>query len=253
MTSLFTTGTAPCIVVIGASGGLGASTWAAALARRVAVHFGECVLVDADVGGGGLDMTCGTEHLPGLRWPDLARLRGVTSGERLVGALPRGEVPLLSAGGRGASVGASVVRDVLDSLRGVVPVVVDAGRPHTMGGEWVQGAHAVQVLSGLRARQLADTEALLSSLGAAAGVGHGSDGVGVGLITRSSGALGGDIDELIEHLGVPHLAHLRDDERVARESERGEWPGMRGPLRDTADHLVLDLMEAFGLARQGAA
>ena len=115
----------PLVVVIGASGGLGASTWSAALARRLSLHLGECVLVDADLRGGGLDMTCGIEHVPGLRWPDLARLRGTTSAERLVAALPHGEVPVLSAGGHGAAVSPGVVVDVLASLRGVVPLVLD--------------------------------------------------------------------------------------------------------------------------------
>ena len=116
MTSLVT----PLVLVLGASGGLGASTWAAALARRLSTHLGECVLVDGDVRGGGLDMTCGTEHVPGLRWPDLARLRGTTSCSRLVAALPRGEVPVLSAGGRGGRgvpVTPDVMLDVLGSLR----------------------------------------------------------------------------------------------------------------------------------------
>src|SRR5690349_6789560 len=93
---------APLVVVLGASGGLGASTWAAALAWRMSLHLGECVLVDGDVCGGGLDMTCGTEHVPGLRWADLSRMRGAASCARLLAALPCGEVPLLSAGGSGA-------------------------------------------------------------------------------------------------------------------------------------------------------
>jgi len=230
------------VVVLGASGGLGASTWAAALARRLSLHLGECVLVDADVGGGGLDMTCGTEHVPGLRWPDLARLRGKTSCSRLIAALPHGEVPVLSAGGRGQSVSASVVLDVLESLRGVVPVVVDVPGRSSLALRLGGSADVVHVVSGLRARQLADTEALLSALEHAAGS-------VLGLVTRSEVKATRELQEVIEHLGVAHVAHLPDDSRVRRDGERGEWPGLRGVLRDSADRVVLDLLDS----REGVA
>lgn len=244
MTSVAT----PLVVVLGASGGLGASTWAAALARRMSMHNGECVLIDGDVGGGGLDMTCGTEHVPGLRWPDLARLRGTTSCERLIAALPQGEVPVLSAGGRGGSVAPAVVLDVLGSMRGVVPVVVDAPGLTEVTERLVESAAAVHVVSGLQARQLADTEALLSDL--VDGSGSGSR---IGLVTRSEGAVGGEFEEVLDHLRVDHLVHLRTDARVRRDGERGEWPGLRGALRDSADRVVLDLMDHLEAAHLEAA
>jgi len=207
------------------------------LARRLSLHLGECVLVDGDVGGGGLDMTCGTEHVPGLRWPDLARLRGTTSCSRLLAALPHGEVPVLSAGGRGSSVPESVVLDVLESLRGVVPVVVDVPGRSSLAPRLGSCADVVHVVSGLRARQLADTEALLSGL-------EGAAGSLLGLVTRSEVKATRELEEVIEHLGVAHLAHLPDDSRARRDGERGEWPGLRGVLRDSADRVVLDLLES---------
>ncbi|MFC7490038.1 MULTISPECIES: pilus assembly protein FlpE [unclassified Knoellia] len=226
----------PLVVVLGASGGLGASTWAAALARRLSLHLGECVLVDGDVRGGGLDMTCGTEHVPGLRWPDLARLRGTTSCARLIAALPCGEVPVLSAGGRGGAVPDSVVLDVVASMRGVVPVVVDLPGLTSVAESLIEGAEAVHVVSGLQARRLADTEALIRDVGELAGA-------RLGLVTRSSGGIAPELDEVLEHLGAAHLAHLRTDARVLRDGERGEWPGLRGALRDSADRVVLDLVD----------
>lgn len=233
MTSLVT----PLVLVIGASGGLGASTWAAAFARRLSMHLGECVLVDGDVRGGGLDMTCGTEHVPGLRWPDLAKVRGSVSASRLIAALPRGEVPVLSAGGRGAAVSPEAMLDVVRSLTAEVPVVLDCpGDLPFVADEFLVEADAVHVLSGLQARQLADTESLLEIL-------HGS---GVGLVTRSSNGLGAEFGEVLDHLGTAHLAHLRSDPRVRRDGERGDWPGLRGPLRDTADRVVLDLLDSLG-------
>ena len=250
---------APLVVVLGASGGLGASTWAAVLAWRMSLHLGEGVLVDGDVSGGGLDMTCGTEHVPGLRWPDLARLRGAASCARLLAALPCGEVPLLSAGGRGAPVPDAAVLDVVGSLRAEVPVVVDARVGAAVTDRLVEGADAVHVVAGLRARQLADAEAVLSGLaagsrgagGLAGSVGPaGSSGPTVGLVTRGERAVTPELAEVIEHLGRPHLAHLRDDPRVRRYGERGDWPGLRGALRDRADSVALNLVERRG---QGAA
>ena len=247
MTSL----AAPLVVVLGASGGVGASTWAAALAWRMSLHLGECVLVDGDVRGGGLDMTCGTEHVPGLRWPDLARLRGAASCARLLAALPCGEVPLLSAGGSGAPVPDSAVLDVVGSVRGEVPVVVDGRVGAAVTSRLVEGADAVHVVAGLRARQLADAEALLSRLGPGSGGSGGSEGVAgsgsvVGLVTRGERAVTPELAEVIEHLGRPHLAHVRDDPRVRRDGERGDWPGLRGALRDRADSVALDLVERRG-------
>lgn len=234
--------TRPLVVVLGASGGVGASTWSAALARRLAAHLGSCVLVDGDVRGGGLDMTCGTEHVPGLRWPDLARLRGLTSGARLIRALPCGELPLLSAGGAGVGVEDSCVLDVVDSLLGEVPVVLDGSRGTTVSPALVGRAAAVHVVVGLGARQLADAGAVLGPLAGPVG-GGGPGGARRGVVTRGDRALSPLVAEVVGHLGVPHLAHLRDDSRVRRDAERGEWPGLRGPLRDTADGVALDLVE----------
>ncbi|MFW5470738.1 hypothetical protein ACOCJ4_11885 [Knoellia sp. CPCC 206435] len=225
----------PFIIVLGASGGLGASTWSAALARRLSLHLGECLLVDGDLRGGGLDMTCGIEHVPGLRWPDLARLRGRTPCERLLAALPQGEVPVLSAGGHGASVTTAVVDDVLASVRGLVPVVLDLPARSVVEPDLLAGAAATHVVAGVSARQLADAGVTLGALGDAA----------VGLVTRSDSALPSDLDEVLDQLAVRHLAHVRTDPRVRRDGERGEWPGGRGPLRDVADRVALDLVDAL--------
>jgi len=238
----------PLVVVLGASGGVGASTWSAALARRLALHLGSCVLVDGDVRGGGLDMTCGTEHVPGLRWPDFARLRGRASGSRLVAALPRGEVALLSAGGDGAAVPEPAVLDVVDSLLGEVPVVLDGRVGAAVTPPLVERAAVVHVVVGLGARHLADAGALLgslvrSSVGGGQVTGGQVTGARVGVVTRGDRGLSPQVAEVVEHLGVPHLAHVRDDPRVRRDGERGEWPGLRGALRDTADGVALDVVE----------
>ncbi|SER94765.1 helicase/secretion neighborhood CpaE-like protein [Propionibacterium cyclohexanicum] len=86
--------------IAGGSGGVGASTLAAALAQRCAASSRTVALVDCDPVGGGLDLLLGAEHEPGWRWPDLSSATG-TVGD-LSGRLPRvAGVDLLSVG-RGA-------------------------------------------------------------------------------------------------------------------------------------------------------
>ena len=69
------------LVVTGASGGLGSSTLAAALAGAWSKRAP--LLVDLDLTGGGIDVTCGIDHVEGLRWPDLNAVRGVVDPDLL--------------------------------------------------------------------------------------------------------------------------------------------------------------------------
>jgi MinD-like ATPase involved in chromosome partitioning or flagellar assembly len=66
------------------SGGVGASSFAAALALAAAPSL----LVDADPLGGGLDVLLGLEAEPGPRWSALAATRGRVSADALRDALP---------------------------------------------------------------------------------------------------------------------------------------------------------------------
>lgn len=91
--------TARVTVVVGAVGGVGASTLAALLARRRAAAGGPALLVDLDLGRGGIDVLLGLERAPGVRWPDLAGVRGTLALDDLDGLLPRWRgVDVLSAG-----------------------------------------------------------------------------------------------------------------------------------------------------------
>lgn len=95
--------------VVGAVGGVGASTVAALLARERAVDGRRVVLVDLDLGHGGIDVLLGLERATGARWPELAGVRGTLALGDLDGLLPRWRgVEVLSAGraGVGAGVGA---------------------------------------------------------------------------------------------------------------------------------------------------
>lgn len=82
------------IGVVGGSGGVGASTFAAVLAWAAVSG----VLVDLDPVGGGVDVLLGIEHEPGARWSGLRLEGGRLDPEVLSGGLPRwAGVPVLAA------------------------------------------------------------------------------------------------------------------------------------------------------------
>ncbi len=84
------------VSVVGATGGVGATTFAALLARD-RTRAGQVTLVDLG-GGAGVDVLLGIERAPGARWPALAGLRGTLEPDALDGLLPRwGRVEVLSA------------------------------------------------------------------------------------------------------------------------------------------------------------
>ena len=74
--------------VIGGSGGAGASTLSCWLAHEAAEQGMSTLLVDGDPCGGGLDTSLGSSEVPGVRWPDLADVRGALNPVQFVSALP---------------------------------------------------------------------------------------------------------------------------------------------------------------------
>lgn len=120
--------------VIGGSGGVGATTLAAALAQRAAHEPGRRVaLVELDPLGGGVDLVFGAEEAPGWRWPDLASAAGHVGD--LGGQLPNVSGVDLVSVGRPSTTGrqAGLPRD--EAVQAVVAaltrshdlVVLDAG------------------------------------------------------------------------------------------------------------------------------
>ncbi|MFC7878719.1 hypothetical protein, partial [Isoptericola sp. NPDC057391] len=120
------------VAVVGACGGAGVSTLAAALAQGLRRAEEGAVLVDLDLPGPGADVLLGIEDEPGARWPELAAARGDVDGVGLVAALPRWRaVPVLSGARLSpARPDDAVVVDVCTGLlRGGETVVLDLPRP----------------------------------------------------------------------------------------------------------------------------
>ena len=125
--------------VMGGCGGAGASSLACWLAYEAARLGVDTLLVDGDPLGGGLDTVLGSRDAPGIRWPDLADVRGALNPVQLVSALPQvSGFSLLSqsvapgAGERadaGGGIGPGAVQAVLSAARaGYGLTVVDCAR-----------------------------------------------------------------------------------------------------------------------------
>lgn len=82
-----TTGGGVLVAVVGAVGGCGVSTLAAAIAVRAA-DFGRALLVEADPRGTGIDLILGAESEPGLRIEDVRAELGGPDPDALWGAVP---------------------------------------------------------------------------------------------------------------------------------------------------------------------
>jgi len=116
-------GGAPVIAVVGGSGGVGASSFAAVLA----LSAGAALLVDLDPSGGGIDVLLGIEHAAGARWSGLQLDGGPLSPDTLLAGLPRcGRSAVLAADT--ARLDAAAVDQVLGVAATAGPVVVDLPR-----------------------------------------------------------------------------------------------------------------------------
>jgi MinD-like ATPase involved in chromosome partitioning or flagellar assembly len=228
------------VAVVGASGGLGASTLALAVGRRLAATGPACVVVDLDLLRGGLEVTAGVEHLPGRRWDDLRHVRGRVAPEGLLPVLPHEDgCHVLSArGGAPPDLPGAAVRDVLTSLAGgPARVVLDLPASSPALDHVLALDPLVVLVTALRTRALADADAVVSRL-VESGPAH-AGGPDVRVVTRGPRPPEEVVDDVVAHLGVGHLHHLADDARVPRDAERGLFPGVaRDAVRRCADVVV---------------
>lgn len=201
------------VAVTGACGGAGASTLAVAVAVAARRAGARTVLVDGDPWGGGLDVACGVEDVPGLRWPDLARSRGRLPDLTLRAALPEvAGVALLSWARDTAETpdGETVAAALEACRRSADLVVLDRPRGHSAP----PGGPADAVVLAVPAR----VRAVAAAAGSARWL---SDGAVTGLVvTRSRGA-GLPPGEVAEVLGLPLWGVLPAVRGLAAEADRG--------------------------------
>lgn len=226
-------GEACAISVIGACGGVGASTLAVATARLAVQRELRAVLVDGDATGGGLDLLTGAEAVDGSRWNDLDGAIGQVGAAELESTLPvhrglahvsfgrsgrpvTGAAPVISAAARGFDVVVADVPRHLDDLgrelvaRSVLTVLVV---PRRLGG--VVAARALVE----RLEPLTDAVVAVTR-GCAAGVSRPT---------------------VASEVGLPVVADLGTSRRLAADLEHGLGP-MRARTVVAAARRVLDVV-----------
>jgi len=200
--------------VSGARGGAGASTLAAACARALARREGGCVLVDLDDDGGGIDVLCGVEDQPGLRWADLRDATGVVPAAELRTLLPRwGDVDVLGHDrDRPGEVAPAALHDVLAALGETVPLVLDLPRHVRSRPPVPVDLHVIVV-----PRDLQGVSAARRGL-------HDLRAAPVRLVT--SGRAPGGLTEgvVADAVGADVVARLHVDRDLPRAVERGVGP-----------------------------
>jgi hypothetical protein len=212
-------------VVVVTAGELPAAEWARAVELAVAAGPG-VLLVDADAWGGGIDLLLGGERVEGLRWPELAGLRGRVAGDALLASLPEVAGVSVLAGSRSSPV--VVPEDALTAVAEAArsaghPVVVDLSRAD--GAERAVVSEADLALLVVPARLRAATAARLLVDA------PGSPWAAARLIV---GQVAGGLcqEEVADVVGRPVLAELPYDRSAVARAERGEPPsvGARSPL-----------------------
>lgn len=218
------TGTRLRTGVIGACGGAGASSFAAALARERS-RSRPVALIDLDTAGGGLDVLLGIEESPGLRWPDLGSARGEVPGQDLLDLMPRwGEVAVLSTDRmRPVATPEEIQGLVLGALAGVSDLVLDLNRMEMPAA--TQACDQVLIVVPRDLRAVAGAQVALVRLEEA-----GLTRAQVGLVVRGPAPGGLDPFQVEQVLGVPLTVQLRADRGLAQAIERGAGPQGRGLL-----------------------
>jgi secretion/DNA translocation related CpaE-like protein len=223
--------------VIGARGGVGASTLAAALGLTAARGGHDALLFDVDVFGGGVELVVGCESEPGLRWPDVATTRGRVSAGALRSALPSAQGLAVLSWRQTDPVGLdhAALRSMLSAAkRGSDLVVVDV--PRHLDSLAAEAVQAVDVLL------LVATTDVLSTAGG-------------GRLVRSLETVCGDIrlvvrrltrtalhpEQIAGSLGVPLAATLPTRQAVSRSIDEGLGPLAKGRLSAVCGRLLDDL------------
>ncbi|MBJ8340144.1 CpaE-like family protein [Antrihabitans sp. YC3-6] len=230
------------VAVVGGRGGAGASTFAAALALSVeSTKFrSHAMLVDGDSFGGGIDLLLGIENVAGLRWPSLSIEGGRVSAAALRNALPAASpyVSVLSCarGHTARDPSAAAVAAVLDAGRSAGNLVVaDVARRTTPATDTFLEAADLVVLvvpAELRASAAAEATARMVS----------ERNANLGVVVRGPAPGGLRGTDIADALGLPLLAAIRPEPRLADLVERGGLElGRRSPLRRAAESVFATL------------
>jgi secretion/DNA translocation related CpaE-like protein len=235
-------GTGRLVCVLGASGGVGASTLAAGLAFAAA-RTHRTMLIDADPLSGGLDLLLGAERAPGWRWPRLATARGHLGD--LTGQLPFVDgVDVLSMARGESSPGwaphAEQLKAVLRSaMRSHTITVVDLPRAlRVVGREALRRADLAVLVVRDDIRGIAAAREVLRDL--EAGPQH------LGLVVRNGRSRLLEPKLVSSGVGLPLLGSFSEDPSLIVAAERGDPPGRSG--RSSLSRLCHQLLQELPIA-----
>lgn len=207
--------------IMGAVGGTGASTLAAAVAREAA-QTQRAVLVDAVDHSGGLDLLLGCEDLPGARWPDLHVAEGSLAADDLVAALPQREKVAVLSAARGAvaegyGLNEAELRGAVGILRrGEIPVVVDLPSTGELCLAGAETCDEVAVLCPAEVRAGARLAGLAARLR--------SRGVSASVVLRHRGWSGLDAQDVQQLSQLSVAAEIPTIPGLAKAAELGGLP-----------------------------
>jgi len=228
------------IGVIGGAGGVGTTVFAAALGQVLGARDG-ALIIDADVGGAGLDRILGIEKASGVRWDALVQATGRLSARALRDAVPgRDGLSVLTwPVHRAPGLPAFAVREALSAgSRGFRSVIVDLPRhPDPVTDEVLPRCDHVLLV----------TTTTVPAVTAAARVARrlppGTSKVV--LRDRSGGANQFDIARLLR---LPVLTSMADQRGLDESISLGA-----GPLRVKRGNLARAAREVAGLVAPGSA
>lgn len=218
--------------VLGATGGVGASSVAGACAVRAGAANVRSVVVDTSPYGGGLDLAVGLDGEPGLRWRDLAGASGRLDGRRLLAELPsEGGCAVLSWDRREPPASHPGPEPVLSALRSACDVVViDLPRAGVTHAEhWARACDSIVLVVGGGVTDFAGAAMAAETVPAAAVVLR---------VVRG----GTPVDVLEAALGLPVIARLGHDDQVVADLVRGEPVGRGGGMAAAADRVLARLL-----------
>lgn len=229
------------LAVVGGSGGAGASTLACATALEAARRGDECLLLDCDPLGGGLDLLIGTEDDPGLRWSGLTVSGGRVASGALYDVLPvrktgSGTLSMLSCDRDEPSSGltAEAVQAVLESAkRGGETVICDVPRSlPKVARTALRTADRTILVVPAEVRSCAAARRVVAHL---ADMSTGP----IGAVLRAPGPGGLTATDAARAVGLDVLAVLRRQNGVSAEVDRGGlWPRAHGSLARAARRVL---------------
>ncbi len=248
------TATGGVIGVLGATGGLGVSTLATTLAMRSAVALGASLLVDGHPRGGGLDVHVGLDGEQGLRWADLAAVRGEMESAAVLSGLPSAQGCRVLSWDRRP--GVQLNRDGVGLARSLaeesIVTIVDLPGPEAHEAhEWWRLCQHVVLLCGGGVQQVAAAAIALECLNAVlepaspSGAPRRSRDMGASVVgvIRQQRSGRADRDVLSAMLGLPFVGAMRDDPKVVTALIRGEPVGVKNsPVALLADSILADTL-----------